>query len=166
MRELIIIRHGLAEDRKPKPGFDDRARRLTPQGRKKFRDAACGLRRWIPEVNLLLTSPLIRARETAAILTKAARWPEAKTCAELDPAEDPAALLARLRKFRASRMAIVGHEPQLSRLISHCIGASDSTSGVEVKKGAAAVIVFAGSVRAGHGTLTALLPPRVLRQLS
>ena len=91
MRELIIIRHGLAEDRQPKPGFDDRARRLTPQGRKKFRDAACGLRRWIPEVNLLLTSPLIRARETAAILTKAAQWPEAKTCAELDPAEEPAA---------------------------------------------------------------------------
>jgi phosphohistidine phosphatase len=165
MRELIIIRHGLAEKRSPKRGFDDRARHLTSAGRKKFRRTAASLRRWLPDVNLLLTSPLARAIETAAILTESAKWPNATSCAELEPGEDPTALLARVRKLRGSRIALVGHEPQLSRFVSLCIGVSDAASGVELKKGAAAVIVFAGPVRAGRGALTALLPPGVVRQL-
>lgn len=102
--------------------------------------------------------------ETAAILTKSAKWPSATSCAELEPAENPAAVLKRVSKFRASRIAIVGHEPQLSQLVGLCIGASDATSDVELKKGAVAVIAFAGPVRAGRGTLTALLPPGVMRQ--
>ena len=165
MNELVIIRHGLAHQRDPKGRLDDRARRLTPAGRKKFRSAAAGLRSWAPQIDVLLTSPLVRATETAAILTETAKWPKARPCAELDPAADPASLLTRIHKSTASRIALVGHEPQLSQLIGLCIGAPGSTCAVEVKKGAAAVISFAGAVRAGRGTLTALLPPRLLRQL-
>jgi phosphohistidine phosphatase len=165
MRELIIVRHGSARERDPSRWSDDRDRPLTPEGRRKFRTAASGLGSWIPDVDLLLTSPLRRAKQTASILTKVAGWPKATECAELEPDADPAPILARVQKAKVPRVALVGHEPHLSRLISLCISDDDSTTQLEFKTGSVALIEFPRSVRARCGTLTALLPPRVMRRM-
>ena len=63
---LYILRHGIAEDEAPKG--DDGARRLTPRGRAKMRAVAAGMRALGLRYDVILTSPLVRAVETAAIL--------------------------------------------------------------------------------------------------
>lgn len=165
MRELIIIRHALARGRDPKRWADDRKRPLSPKGRKQFRAIARGLGGSLPAMDLILTSPLERAKQTASILTRETGWPKAKACAALEPAEDPAALLARIRKSKASRIAVVGHEPHLSHLVGVCIAGKSSTVHLEMKKGGAAIVVFPEAVGAGSGMLTALLPARALRRM-
>jgi phosphohistidine phosphatase len=165
MPELVIVRHALAFDRDSTRWPDDRLRPLSPQGKKKFRQAASGLARWYPHVDLLLTSPLVRALQTAKILADVAGWPKAAERGELDPATDPQTTLASLRQPRVSRLALVGHEPHLSNLIALCVAKPTSTVCIEMKKGAAAVIRFDGPLRVGHGTLIALVPARVLRRM-
>jgi len=165
MLELLIVRHAIAFERDAERWPDDGARPLTPAGRRRFQQAAAGLARVFPEVDLLVTSPFTRARQTAQILTKIAGWPKAGLRTELTPDTPVARTLASLRQPHVSRLAIVGHEPHLSELIALCLTSPPPSLHIEMKKGAAAVIGFDSTLRAGAGTLHALLPPRVLRRL-
>ena len=166
MVELIVIRHAIAFESDSTRWPDDRLRPLTPEGKRKFRTAASGLSRWIPRVDLLLTSPLLRARQTAEILTDVAGWPKAAEHRELDPGSELRATLASLRPNKQACIALVGHEPHLSALIGLCVAEPASALHLEMKKGAAAVITFPDAIRAGSGTLIALVPPRALRRMT
>ena len=165
MRELLIVRHAIAFERDARRWPDDGARPLTPEGRRRFERAAAGLAKAFPEVELLVTSPLKRARQTAQILTKVSGWPKAAERAELAPHTPVIETLASLRQPRISRLAIVGHEPHLSELIALCLASPPPALRIEMKKGAVAVIGFKDALRAGAGVLQALLPPRVLRRM-
>ncbi len=77
------------------------------------RKAALGLKRLTPRPARVLVSPLRRARETAAILTRLAGWPGAAQCVQLRPGASPESLLALLARTRERRLAVVGHEPGL-----------------------------------------------------
>jgi len=92
-------------------------RRLTPAGKRRFRKAARGLRQWSPRVDALPSSPFVRVRQTAELLTQFAGWPAAIDCSALVPCTPPARLVARLRRIRGQCVAVVGHEPHLSGLI-------------------------------------------------
>src|SRR2546423_187139 len=72
---VLIIRHAIARDREQfsRTEFDDGLRPLTPTGRRRMRGAARGLRRVVPKIGLLATSPLTRARQTADIVAAAYR---------------------------------------------------------------------------------------------
>ena len=72
--EVFLVRHAIAHERNRKRWPDDAKRPLTPAGKQKFRKAARGLAKWLPKSAALLTSPYVRARETAEIL--AAAWRE------------------------------------------------------------------------------------------
>jgi phosphohistidine phosphatase len=144
---------------------DDAKRPLTAKGRRKFRKVAAGLANWIPDVDCLLTSPLVRARQTADVLQAIAHWPTPVACPELAPGTDPGAMLGVLRRQKARRIALVGHEPDLSALVSICIAGPDAARPIELKKGGIACARFAGKVRAGRGTLTAVIPPGALRAM-
>jgi phosphohistidine phosphatase len=162
--ELILVRHAIAFERDRARWYDDRERPLSPEGKRKFRRAAAGLARWLPKVDLLLTSPLVRARQTAELLTVVARWPKATECDALAPGNAPTDVLAALRTYQATRIALVGHEPDLSELLSACIaGAARVTS--EMKKGGIACVFFGAEPRAGHAVLRAVIPPRALRRM-
>lgn len=163
--EIVLVRHAIAFERDRARWRDDRQRPLTPEGKRKFRKAAAGLAKWLPKVDCMLTSPLVRARETAALLTEIARWPRAVDCPELAPGGNPTAVLALLHVQKVKRIALVGHEPDLSALLSVCIGGSDSTLPVPMKKGAIACIFFSAQARAGKGVLTAFIPPHALRKM-
>jgi len=67
---LLVVRHGIAEGRKAsaRTNRDDAARRLTTDGRRKMKNGALGLRQLVPEVDLLASSPLRRAADTADII--------------------------------------------------------------------------------------------------
>jgi phosphohistidine phosphatase len=166
MLELVIVRHAIAFERDRSRWPDDRLRPLSPEGKQKFRKAASGLARWIPQVDRLLTSPLVRARETAELLTDVAGWPKAVECQPLEPETDPQELLSHLRGLKAKRIALVGHEPALSTFICFCVAGPPTTLHIEMKKGATARIAFSAAPSASSGTLTALVPPQALRRMA
>jgi phosphohistidine phosphatase len=160
---LLIIRHGKAEDRSPKR--KDTSRRLTGAGRKAMRKAARGLREIAPEIDVLVTSPLARARETAEIVAEAlgvGRIVEQKLLA---PEGDKRALIAWLGKQAPrSTVALVGHEPDLSALAGLLVCASERPR-IALKKGACYLIEFSHGPAAGKGMLLWLLQPSQLRKI-
>jgi phosphohistidine phosphatase SixA len=127
------------------------------------RRAAAGLRRLAVRPVRVLASPLARTQQTAAILTQYAGWPRALPCPPLLPGGSPQELLALLAHTRGQRLAVVGHEPDLGRLIATCLPGSAGGAAFELRKMAVALIAFPGSARAGQGELRWLVPPKLLR---
>jgi phosphohistidine phosphatase len=165
--ELLILRHAIAFPRDPKRWPDDSDRPLTMEGVKRARRAATGLKRIAKEPALVLTSPLLRARDTAAIFAQAAHWPQAIECSALSPGGPPEEVLEMLRHrgTKADCVAVVGHQPHLGRLLALCLGGDARSEAFELKKSAVACVRFEGSPRARQGMLTALFPSRALRKI-
>ncbi len=111
----------------------------------------------------LLTSPLLRARQTAKILTEVAGWPRAEVAPELKPGEAAAAVLTVLGKDQSKRIAIVGHQPDLSALLTACLLKDGNSLPIEMKKNAVACLSFDGRARVGSAVLKWLATPRMLR---
>lgn len=165
--ELLILRHAIAFPRDPKRWPDDSERPLTLEGVKRARRAAAGLKRMTQQPTLVLTSPLARARDTAAIFAQAAQWPKAVECAALSPGGSPEAVLETLmrRGAKADCVAVVGHQPHLGRLLALCLRGDARAEAFELKKSAVACVRFGGPPRARQGALAALFPPRALRRI-
>ena len=165
---LLIIRHAKAEEgsgslfgRKR-----DAERRLTDAGRKSMRKAAKGLREIAPKIDVLATSPLVRARETAEIVAGMLGNLAVTELAPLAPEGDKKALITWLSEQPPdASAAIVGHEPDLSSLASLLID-GNSSSRIALKKGACCLIEFSDSPSAGNGTLLWLLQPGQLRKIA
>ena len=160
--ELLIIRHAIAFERDSARWADDAARPLSPAGIRRSRKAAAGLKELCKVPDRFLSSPLIRAKETAKILTEVAGWPAAEIAPELTPGKGAAAVLTRLAKDRSKRIALVGHQPDLSALLAACL-LNDSSVPIEMKKNAVACLSFDGRARAGSAALKWLATPRMLR---
>jgi phosphohistidine phosphatase len=161
--ELLIVRHAICLERSAKRWPDDGARPLSPQGELRARKAAAGLASLAPRPVRVLVSPLLRARQTAAILSGYAKWPQAIECAELAPGTAPEALLATLRRLQERCVAVVGHEPGLGRLLAASLPGNARAQAFVLKKMGAALVEFPGAARAGEARLLWLLPPWALR---
>ncbi len=164
--DLLIVRHATAVDHGD-PGYArDEDRPLTPDGIHKFRAAVRGLRKLGVKLDRVVTSPLVRARQTAEILRDAlAPQIDLDVSRHLAPDGDYDALLREVAALGADRVAVVGHEPHLSGLASHLLVGPRARASVLLKKGAAALIVFEGEPGAGAGTLEWLLQPGALREV-
>jgi phosphohistidine phosphatase len=163
--ELLIVRHAIACERDAKRWPDDGARPLSPRGVMRARRAAAGLKKLAVRPGRVFASPLERTKQTAAILTQYAGWPRAIPCTQLLPGESPQELLALLGRTRGPRLAVVGHEPDLGRLISVCLTGSAGSAGFELRKMSVALVAFEGAPRAGQGELRWLLVPKLLRSI-
>jgi phosphohistidine phosphatase len=161
--ELLIVRHAIAFARSATRWPDDVERPLSPQGEARARKAALGLKRITERPAQVLVSPLRRAQQTAAILTQFAGWPEAAECAQLLPGAAPEGLLALLACSQDSRIAVIGHQPGLGRLLAACLPGGAGAAAFEFRKMGVALLAFQGAARAGRGELMWLLPPRILR---
>jgi phosphohistidine phosphatase len=161
--QLLVIRHGTAED--VGPDGDDSARELTKAGKKEMKEVVAGLRTIVDDIDVLAASPLVRAQQTAAIVAKAYGGLPVHTVDALTPDSDPAALRDWLSKQPSAEVvAVVGHEPHLSLLITWFMtGAGDSR--VALSKGGAALLDFWSEMAAGTGTLQWLLKRSELRHL-
>ena len=115
----------------------------------------------------VLTSPLVRARQTATILTEFGGWPKAVDCDALVPDETPDAVFAALDNHKEKTVAIVGHQPSLGRFLAACLPAQVrggvNPEAFALKKMGAALVSFSGTPRAGTGVLHWFVPPRILR---
>lgn len=162
---LYVVRHAFASHADPARWPDDAERPLTDEGRARFREAARGLRRVVPTVELVLSSGFARAWQTAEVLHDAAGWPAPEECRELEPGRPPSAVVAVLRRHALGSIAVVGHEPDLSGLASFLCTGSEEALQLEFKKGAVLSLSFPGPVQPGKGCLRWAVPPKVLRKL-
>jgi phosphohistidine phosphatase len=161
--ELLIVRHAIAFDRNVRRWADDGLRPLSPRGVARARHAAAGLRCITPRPTRVLTSPLERTRQTAAILTQLAGWPQAVESPLLLPGASPQALFRELARLRDRRAAVVGHQPDLGRLLALCLTGDPGRGAFELRKMGVALVAFPGAPRAGRGELLWLAPPKLLR---
>jgi phosphohistidine phosphatase len=164
---LYLVRHAIAAEPDSKRWPDDRQRPLTRAGARLFKHTAGALIAVMESggaIDRQITSPLVRARETAAILHRAG-LPEPVEESVLAPGRTAARVLAVLRAHDAQSIVMVGHEPDLGRLLAVCIAGPDAKLAMRFKKGGAACLCFAGAPRVGEATLEWLLPPKALRAL-
>lgn len=159
--KLLLVRHAIAVPAGT-PDIPDDERPLTKRGRKRFRKAARGLARIVPPPDLLLTSPLPRALETAEIAAGA--WGGVIPTPEpLLAAGQAADLIAALAARDAEDVvALVGHEPGISKLLAHLLGGTAEC--LPFKKGGAALLAMEPA-ESGRAHLVWFLPPRLLRKL-
>jgi phosphohistidine phosphatase len=160
--EVFLVRHAIAHERSRKRWPDDSKRPLTPGGKAKFRKAARGLKQWLPRSAVLLSSPYVRARETAALLSRALGGRKVNECPELASGEPAHKVFELLNRRKERAVVIIGHEPNLSTLLSACLHERARLK-IEFKKGGAACVGFATRIEPGRATLRWMLPPRVLR---
>jgi phosphohistidine phosphatase len=163
--DLLIVRHAIAFDRDRHRWREDAERPLSPAGIRRARKAALGLKELTKPPQRMLSSPLVRARQTAQILTDVAGWPAAEEAPELSPGEPALAVLSLLGKDRSKLTAVVGHQPGLSHLLAACLIGGGGALPIEMKKNAVACVSFEGAPRAGHAALKWLATPRILRAL-
>jgi phosphohistidine phosphatase len=164
MLELYLVRHGVAEDRGD-DWPDDSKRPLTSGGIAKLRKEARGLVELGVTIDQIVTSPLVRTRQTADVLAEVLKnKPPIAASDALAPAGTPAAVIQEIgRHARKARVALVGHEPNLGELAAQLIGAK---APLEFKKGAICRIDFDALPPKGVGALRWFVTPRMLRSLA
>jgi phosphohistidine phosphatase len=141
-------------------------RTLTVDGRNKMRRAAKGLALLLPEIHLLVSSPLVRAVETASIVGREFPKAKAKEISQLQPGAPSDALLHWLAQQPADAVVcLVGHEPDLGRVVSVALAAKER-SFYKMKKGAACLLQFDAEVKPGRATLQWALSPSHLRRIA
>jgi phosphohistidine phosphatase len=163
LRTLYLIRHAIAEERGPQYPDDD-LRPLTKRGMDKMREAVRGFAELRPNVNVVVTSPLVRAKQTAEIVVAGlAPAPVHEVLDELAPGHSPAELAEALEPYRKHQtIALVGHEPDLGEFAAWLIG---STKPIPFKKGGIACLEISDLPPGRTNTLIWLATPKMLRGL-
>jgi phosphohistidine phosphatase len=161
--ELYLVRHAIAADRGPDYP-DDSKRPLTTAGISRFRKEAKALGALDVEIELIISSPLTRAKQTAEIVAQALPARPSVTLSDsLAPAGTPASVFQELAKhMRKGKIALVGHEPNIGELAARLIG---SRTPIEFKKGAICRIDFEVFPPKGSGQLRWLVTPKMLRKI-
>ncbi len=163
---LILLRHAVAAPRDPRRWPDDRDRPLSDEGAKEFSEAARGLSRLLAEEGEILTSPLRRARQTAALLHRA--WKGSSSPRLYSPlnetGESGALLLALGRRPWHGDRVLVGHEPQLVGLVGLALS-GEAIPVVDLSRGGAVALAFSGAPGPQRGTLLWGLHRKQLRLL-
>lgn len=163
--ELILFRHGVAETREEfvKKNLDDPLRPLTLKGRKKVQKVGMRLRDWLPKVDVIVSSPFARARQTAEILSQIYFETKVLEAPELVP-QSPSQAFCKWLKVHGpdyNRIVAVGHEPHLSTFASYLL-AGKPESFLTLKKGGLLCLELESFEQAtpGSAELLWLLPPK------
>jgi phosphohistidine phosphatase len=157
--DLYIIRHADALALGERGVTSDEERPLSEEGHKQAAQLAAGLKRRGVKLELLLTSPLVRARQTAEALVK----PESEVASELQTCDElaPGRRRKRLAKFllgtARNAVGIVGHQPDLGEFAGWLVG--DKKVNLDLAKAGVAYIQCSDLPRRGGGTLIWLVTP-------
>ena len=161
---LYLMRHAEAEDEAEAGG--DEARPLTVRGRARTRDAAGGLRALGLQFDVILTSSLLRATETAeSVADEYADSALVQVLPALAPEVAPHEALTALAPFaHHDEVLMVGHEPQLSSLAALLLNASGAVA-IRLRKGACVALALPETIEPGIAELQWMLTQRQLRKL-
>lgn len=157
--DLYLIRHAEAVPLGVNGIARDEDRPLTDKGRQQCRTVALALRQLDVRLEKLLTSPLVRARQTSdELLTHwNGRLIELGVCDELAPGKKKRKLLREVLSLGGKTMGLVGHNPDLSELAAWLIG--EREAGIDLEKAGVACISFKGPPAKAAGTLVWLVNP-------
>jgi phosphohistidine phosphatase len=160
VRKLVVLfRHGIAED--PSPDKEDADRSLTTAGHDRTKRAARGLAKVVPKVDVIHSSPFLRALQTALWATRAWRGKvKVQTTDALRPDASPDDVRKLVAATDGKTIVLVGHEPNLTRCLADLLGMAEVRANLR-KAGCVAVSVD----EQGRGTLEWMLTPRTLRGL-
>lgn len=160
---LYLIRHAIAEEESP--SGEDSQRELTDKGAKKMRLIAKGLRTLGVDFDLIVSSPYTRAVQTAEILSEVFKKKRFVLSDHLMPAGDMDLLIAEINeKYSVNSLAIVGHEPYLSGLVS-LLTAGGAPVEMTFKKGGVCHLSTDDLHHTHKATLEWLLTPGVLVEI-
>ena len=168
--QIILVRHGIAEDFNPESNRKDSERELTKKGRKQLRKVARGLHRMLEHVDCMASSPYIRAVQSAEILVKAfktGREPALEVVNALKSGSGPKNTVNWLsRRNPKSRVVLVGHEPDLSGLMAYLTTSAGRGQGYAKFGKAGACLIDCPSIPgAACGRLVWLATPVMLDRL-
>jgi phosphohistidine phosphatase len=162
---LYIVRHGIAVEVGEHGVRKDAERFLSEEGRRKTTAVGRGLKRLGIKPDLILTSPLARARETAELIA-AAHDPGLpfEVFDPLAPGGDFIEVVRELKERSVADIMLVGHMPEVAEWVSMFVG-GDPGMEFTFKRASVACIHFEGPPAVGCGRLEWLIPPGVLRSL-
>jgi len=159
-RFVVLLRHGIAEDKKPEKTDEERS--LTPEGHGRMKQIARGLELVFPKAQAIYSSPLLRAVQTALWVSKGYRSRiKVNTSVALTPGASPKDFLEFIKTIPDRRVIIVGHEPNLSENLAALLHVP-TTERFELKKGGCYGIRLRPDDTA---VFEWLLSPRILRKL-
>ena len=161
---LYLVRHAIAFEHDPEAWPDDRDRPLTPEGRRRFRRVARGLRALEVAPDVVLSSRYVRAWQTAEILADDAHWPAPRPCPALESTASPADALAVIDPYAGGvAVALVGHEPHIHQLESLLVAGDGDRAATEFRKGGVACLRLDGAAAPGAAVLIWHATPKLLR---
>jgi phosphohistidine phosphatase len=157
--QLYLIRHADAIPLGDNGVTQDSDRPLTPEGRDQCRSLAEALAHLKVHLDKLVTSPYLRARETAEGLLDCLLEPrpDLVECEHLTPGSKRRRLSRFLRDLEGESLAIVGHNPDLSVYLAWLIG--NKNAQLELAKAGVACVEFEGRIGKSAGTLTWMATP-------
>ena len=161
--QLYVIRHGIAIDRETPKCPPEAERYLTEEGKEKTREVARGLAKVGVIADLFLSSPYVRAVQTAEIFAEEWEYPKAKIRETelLLPGADATLLFHELAKDKKpSVVALFGHAPHLDDVIAASIGSKHQITAL---KKAGVALIELKCVSPPSGILLWLAPPKLLR---
>lgn len=163
--DLYFLRHASALQRGI-GDFPDDDRPLTEEGIRKMKQCGKGIAKLLDGVDLILSSPLIRAFETAQIAARSLNFKKTiETCVELLPGADFEAFIALIKRLPSTEsLLFVGHEPNMSKVISSLLGSNRVL--LEIRKGGFCRIGSEQTPARGTGTLLFHLTPKQLRLIA
>ena len=162
--DLYILRHGIAED--VSASGADRDRVLTPEGQKKTHESGKAMRNLGIEFQLVLASPFARAWQTAEIIVEELGCARLLTsCDALSSGAPLKGLLTELKRHPVASLLIVGHEPDLSRLISYLLSGGLDIALTMKKGGLCKLRCDDPPIQPGNARLEWLLGPKHLCRL-
>ena len=161
---LYLVRHGIAIDRTDANCPPEVERYLTREGIKKTREVAEGVHALGVRPTMFITSPYVRARQTAEIFAEVFDYAREKIreSTELRPGSSPPDFISQLAHLKAREVMAFGHAPNLDQLIANIVGARGIFT--MIKKAGVAALEFE-TPAAAKCTLAWLLPPKVLRHI-
>jgi phosphohistidine phosphatase len=164
---IYLFRHGPAGSRDGARWPDDAERPLTTGGTERTELAARGLARIVGEASAVLSSPFVRAHQTAKLLHQALETEKPiETLDALAPGGSYREIVQRLGQFKSDdAVFLVGHEPDLGKLAGVLVFGAPASS-LPLKKAGVAEVIFDGMIKAGGGRLHLFLSPRVLRRIA
>ena len=158
--DLWLLRHAEAEERAASGLDEDRG--LTAAGLAQAKAAARGISALAPRIAVILTSPYLRARQTAEPVAEALGLSGIRVAQALEPGSDPEAILSELEETGEESVLLVGHAPLLGHLLGRLVAGSPDGD-IPMSKAGAACVSFDGLER--RSRLRAFLPAAVLERL-
>jgi phosphohistidine phosphatase len=166
--KILAVRHGEAGDADEfaRSGRPDHLRPLTARGRKRMWLAARGLLRLVPSINLLATSPYLRAVQTAEVLSLAYGNMTIHQISQLQAGAPLKPLLGWLVERPAGEcVALVGHAPDLASLVTWLTSNREAPA-LKIKKGGACLVTFSGDLQPGAGVMRWLMDAEQLGKMA